>query len=152
MPDYVPMSFLSNYTVLNRFKGVDDVQALDISSNEALFGTGFHSFRVINAYSTNTVDHRVHSVPPDVLCPDLGFPLLVMGDHNIHNALLDPLRHFSSQQISSSTPYFEKAAESGFALLNPQGEYTRFPLVGKARPSVIDLAFANPPLLTLVKS
>jgi len=77
---------------------------------------------------------------------------LVLGDLNIHNPLSDPLRHFSQREISSSTPYFEKAAESGFALLNPPGEYTKFPLVGNARPSVIDLAFANPPLLPLIKS
>jgi len=149
---YIHMSFLSNYTVLPRFRGVDDVLALDISSNEPLFGTAFHSFRIINAYSTNTADHRVHSVSPEVLFPDLGFPLLVLGDLNIDNLLSDPLRHFSHREISSSTPYFEKAAESGFALLNPPGEFTRFPLVGKARPSVIDLAFANPHLLPLVKS
>jgi len=149
---YVHMSFLSNYTMLPRFKGVDDVLALDISSNVPLFGTSFHSFRIINAYSTNTADHRIHSVPPEVLFPDLGFPLLVLGDLNIHNPLSDPLRRFSQREISYSTPYFEKAAESDFALLNPPGEYTRFPLVGKARPLVIDLAFANPPLLPLVKS
>jgi len=149
---YVHMSFLSNYTVLPRFKGVDDVLALDMSSNEPLFRTAFHSFRIINAYSTNTVDPRVHSVPPDVFFPDLGFPLRVVGDLNIHNPLSDPLLHFSPREVSSSTSYFEKAAESGFALFNPPGEYTRFPLVGKARPSVIDLAFANPPLFPLVKS
>ena len=152
MAAYVLMSFVSNYTVLPRFKGVDDVRSLDISSSEPLFGTAFHSFRIINAYSTNTVANRVHSVSPEVLFPDLGFPLLVLGDLNIHNPLSDPLRHFSHREVSSSTPYFEKAAESGFALLNPPGEYTRFPLVGKARPSVIDLAFANSPLLALVKS
>ena len=149
---YVHMSFVFNYTVLPRFKGVDDVLALDISSSVPLFGTTFHSFRVINAYSTNTADHRVHSVPPEVLFPDLGFPLLVLGDLNIHNPLSDPLQHFSQREISFSTPYFEKAAESSFALLNPPGEYTRFPLVGKARPSVIHLAFANPPLRPLIKS
>jgi len=149
---YVHMSCLSNYTVLPRFKGGDDVLALEISSNEPLFATSFHSFRVINAYSTNSVDHRIHSVPPEVLFPDLGFPPLVVGDLNIHNPLWDPLRHFSPREISSSTPYFEKAAESGFALLNPPWEYTRFPLVGKARPWVIDLPFTNPPLLPLVKS
>jgi len=148
---YVHMCFLSKYTVVPRFKGVEDVLALDISSNEPLFGTAFDSFRVFNAYSTNTADHRVHSVSPDVLFPDLGFPLLVLGDLNIHNPISDPLRHFSYREISSSTPYFEKAAESGFALLNPPAEYTRFPPVGKARPSVIDLAFANPPLLPLIK-
>ena len=75
-----------------------------------------------------------------------------MGDLNIHNPLSDPLPHFSQSEISFSTPYFEKAAESGFTLLNPPGEYTRFPLVGKARPSAIDLSFANPPLLPLIKS
>jgi len=149
---YVHMTFLSNFTVLPRFTGVDNVIALDISSNEPLFGTAFQSFRIINPYSTNTANHRVHSVSPEVLFPDLGFPLLVLGDLNIHNPLSDPLRHFSHQEISSSTPYFEKAAESGFALLNPPGEYTRFSLVGKARPSVIDRAFANPRLLPLVKS
>jgi len=149
---YVHMSFLSNYTVLPRFREVDDVIALDITSNERLFGTAFLSFRIINAYSTNTTNHRVNSVSQEVLFPDLGFPLLVLGDLNIHNPLSDPLRHFSHREISSSTPYFEKAAESGFALLNPPGEYTRFPLVGKARPSVIDLAFPSPPLLPLIKS
>jgi len=124
---YVHMSFLSNYTVLPRFKGVDDVLALDVSSDGPLFCTDFHSFRVINAYSTNTIDHRIHSVPPEVPFPDLGFPLLVVGDVNIHNPLSDPLQHFSPRKISSSTPYFEKAAESGFALLKPPGEFTRFP-------------------------
>ena len=84
---YVHIYFLSNYTVLPRFKGVDDVLSLDISSNEPLFGTSCHSFRIINAYSTNTVDHRVHSVSPELLFPDLGLPLLVLGDLNIHNPL-----------------------------------------------------------------
>jgi len=149
---YPHMSFLSNYTVLPRFKGVDDVLGLDVSSHEPLFGTNFHSFRVINTYSTNTVDHRVHSVQPHVLFPDLGFPLLVVGDLNIHNPLSDPLRSFSPRDISSSAPYFEQAAKAGFALLKAPGEYTRFPLVGNARPSVIALAFAKPLLLPFVKS
>jgi len=149
---YVHMSFLSNYTVLPKFKEVDDVLALDVSSNEPLFDTDFRSFRVINAYSTNTADHRVHSVSPADLFRDLGCPLRVLGDLNIHNTLSDLLRHFSSREILSSTPYFDKAAESGFAILNPPGEYTRFPLVGTARPSVIDLSFAHAPLLPLVKS
>jgi len=101
---YVHMSFLSNYTVLPRFKEVDDVLALDVSSDEPLFGTAFHSFRIINTYSTNTADHRVHTVQPEVLFHDLGFPLLVLGDLNIHNPLADPLRHFSHREIASSTP------------------------------------------------
>jgi len=76
---------------------------------------------------------------------------LEVGDLNIHNALSDPLRWLSPREIVSSTPYFEKAAEAGFALLNPPGEYTRFPLRGSARPSVIDVAFANLHLLPMVE-
>ena len=75
----------------------------------------------------------------------------MVGDLNIYNPLSDPLRSFSPREIVSSTPYFEKAAEAGFALLNPPGEYTRFPLVGLPGPSVIDLSFANPLLLPRFK-
>ena len=149
---YVHASFLASFSVLPRFKGVDDVLALHVSSQEPLFGTNFHSFRLINAYSTNTRDHRVHSVSPDTLFPVLDVPLLVVGDLKIHNSLSDPLRACSPREIVSLTPYFEKAAETSFALLNPPGEFTRFPLAGKARPSVINLAFANPLLLPLFKS
>ena len=126
---------------------MDDILALDVSAQEPLFGTNLDSFRLINAYSTNTRDHRVHSVRPNNLFPTLDVPLLVLGDLNIHNPLTDPLRSCAPREIGHSTPCFEKAAEAGFALLNPPGEYTRFPLVGKARPSVIDLAFTNPLLL-----
>ena len=134
MAAYLYMSFLSNYTVLPRFMGEEDVLALHVSSHEPLFSTNFHSLRVINTYSPNTVDHHVHPVRPDVLFPDLGIPLPVVGDRNIHNPLSAPLRSFSPGEISSSAPYFEKAAKAGFALLNAPGEYTRFPLVGKHAP------------------
>jgi len=149
---YCHVSFLASFSVLPRFKGVDDILALDVSSQEPLFGINFHSFRLINAYSTNTRDHCVHCLSPETLFPTLDVPLLVVGDLNIHNPLSDPLRSCSPREIGSSTPYFEKAAEAGFALLNPPGEYTRFPLVSKARPSVIHLAFTNPLLLPIFKS
>jgi len=149
---YVHVSFLALFSVLPRFKGVDDILALDVSSQERLFGTNFHSFRQINACSTNIHDHGVPYVSPDTLFPTVDVPLLVVGDLNIHNPLSDPLRSCSPREIGSSTPYFERAAEAGFALLNPPGEKTRFPLVGKARPSVIDLAFANPLHLPLFRS
>jgi len=76
----------------------------------------------------------------------------VVGDLNIHNPRSDPLRSFSSREITASPPYFAKAAEAWFALLNTRREYTRFSLAGKAHPSVIDLAFTNPLLLLMVKS
>ena len=48
---------------------------------------------------------------------------------------------------SISFPYFPRAMDLGFSLLNTPGVYTRFPLGGEARPSVIDLAFASSALL-----
>jgi len=152
MAAYVQVSFLASFSMVPRFKGVDDILALDVSSQEPLFGTNFHFFRLIKAYSTNTRDHRVHSVSPKALFPTLDVPLLVMGDLNRHNPLSDALRSCSPCEIVSLTTYFEKAAEAGFALLNPSGEYNRFTLVGKACLSVIDLAFANPLLLPVFKS
>ena len=122
MAAYVHVSFLSNYAVLSRVKGEDEVLALDISSVEPLFVNAFYSFRVISAYSTNTMDHRVHSVQLGVRFLDHGLPLLVVGDLKINNPLSDQLLFFSSREISFSTPYFAKAAEAGFALVNPVGE------------------------------
>ena len=96
---YVHVSFLALFSVLPRFKGVDDILALDVSSQAPLFGINFHSIRLIKAYSTNTRDHRVHSVSPDTLFPTLDVPLLVVGDLNIHNPLSDPLRSCSPREI-----------------------------------------------------
>ena len=75
MAAYVHVSFLSNYTVLPRFKGVDDVLSLNISSNEPLFGTAFYSFRIINAYS-NTVTTESTPSHQKFFSPTLGFPSL----------------------------------------------------------------------------
>ena len=125
--------------------------SLDISSQKPVFGSCFYSFRLVNAYSINSADRRVHSVPPEALFPNTGVPLLVVGDLNIHNPLADQRRCFSFLEVSSSAPYFELAVLGSFALLNFPGMYTRFPLSGRARPSVIDLTFANPLLLPFVK-
>ena len=148
---YIHRSFLACFSVLPRFMDRVEVMSLDISSQKPLFGSCFYSFRLVNAYSINSADRRVHSVPPEFLFPDSGIPLLVVRDLNIHNPLADPLCSFSSQEVSASAPYFELAAMGGFALINSPGVYTRFPLLGKARLSVIDLAFANPLLLPFVK-
>ena len=74
MAAYVHTSFLSVFSVLPRFKGVDDVLALDVSSQEPLFWTNFHSFKIINAYSTNRRDHWVHLVSPKLSFRLWGFP------------------------------------------------------------------------------
>lgn len=125
--------------------------SLDVSTQNPVHGSQFHSFRLDNAYSINSADGRVHSIPLELLFPDVVFPLLVVGDLNILNHLPDPLRSFSSLQISSSAPDFDFAAPGGFAFLKPPSLYTRFPLSGRARPSVIDLVFAKALLLPFLK-
>ena len=125
--------------------------SLDISSQKPVLGSRFHSFRLLNAYSINLADRRVHSVPPESLFPDTSIPLLVVGDLNIDNPLADPLHSSLSQEVSSSAAYFTLDALGGFTLINSPGVYSRFPLSGKVHPSVIDLAFANPLLLPFVK-
>ena len=50
----------------------------------------------------------------------------------------------SCSQEKASTPYFNRATDLAYSLLNTPGVYTRFPLSGSSRPSDIDLVFANP--------
>jgi len=99
---HVDRSFLAKFSVLTRFTDRADIMSLDLSSPSPFFGPQFHSFSMVNSYSINSADRRVHSVPPDLYFAVIGFPLLVVGDRNIDNPLSDPLRSFSSHEISSS--------------------------------------------------
>ena len=82
-----------------------------------------------------------------VAFPETSFPTHVVGDFNIHHPLPDPLRSHSAEELATSFPYFSRSSELGFGLLNQPGVYTRFPLGGSGRPSVLDLSFASPSLL-----
>ena len=75
--------------------------------------------------------------------PVAPFPLLVLGDLNIHHSSSDPLRILDPSELSVSHPYFALSSERGFSLLNQPGVYTYFPFTHSSRPSVLDLAFAN---------
>ena len=81
-----------------------------------------------------------------VMQPKFLLMLLVVGDFNIHHPLSNPLRAHSSEELALSFPNFSRASELGFELLNLPGVFTRFPLGGSSRPSVIDLSFASPRL------
>ena len=84
---------------------------------------------------------------PPVAFPDLSHPTLVVGDFNIHHPLPDPLRSHSAEELATSFLYFSRMAQLGFGILNQPGVYTRFPLGGPGRLSVLDLSFASPSLL-----
>jgi len=49
-------------------------------------------------------------------------------------------------EIATSTPYFDRATDLGFSLLNTPGVFTRFSMSLIGRPGVLDLAFACPHL------
>jgi len=135
--------FLSYATVLPRFFDRPDLAALDLFGVDP-FGGSFTQFRIINLSNLWSQRRSDRTVPPDLSFPDDGFPLLVVGDFNIHHPLADPQRAYSCRDLAASFPYFSRAADLGFELLNLPGVFTRFPWDSATRPSVIDLSFASP--------
>jgi len=55
---------------------------------------------------------------------DVDYPYLVTGDFNIHYSETHPSRLLSSMEESESAPYFDRAIDLGFTLLNTPGIYT----------------------------
>jgi len=76
--------------------------------------------------------------------PSSPLPTLTLGDFNIHHPTADPLRTFKEDEIATSAPYFDRATDLGFSLLNTPGVFTRFSMSLVGRPGVLDLAFACP--------
>ena len=142
---YVTTLLLSCMTILPLFFDRFDVVALDIDGSE-LFGSSFTLFRVLNVYNLRPRHAGPMTVSPVVSLPDVDFPLLMVGHFNIHHPLSDPLRVHSCEKLALSFPYFSMASELSFGVLNLPGVFTRFPLGGASRLSVIDLAFASPRL------
>ena len=142
---YVSTMLLSHLTVLPLFFDRYDVAALDIYGSD-LFGGSFTQFRILNLYNLRPRHAGSMTVFPVVSLPVVDFPLLVVGDFNIHHPLSDARRAHSSEELALSFPYFSRASELGFELLNLRGVFTRFPLGGSSRPSVIDISFASPKL------
>ena len=143
---YVSTYLLAQATVLSAVFDRPDVAALDVFGVD-LFGKSFSHFRILNLYNLWTKRTSQMTVSPLVAFPETSFPTLVVGDFNIHHPLPDPLRSHSAEELATSFPYFSRSSELGFGLLNLPGVYTRFPLGGSGRPSVLDLAFASPLLL-----
>ena len=120
-----------------------DLFWLDIFAPLRRFDFSFPRFRVTNAYSTHQRSPPYCTLTPQDLLPCLPFPLLVLGDLNIHQSSSDPLRVLNPRELSVSHPYFSLASERDFSLLNQPGVYTYFPFTHSSRPSVLDLALAN---------
>ena len=140
---YALLSIVSFYTSLPEFSlTTNDVMHLEVYTPLGCFGTNAPKFRFTNVNS-RTLNSRSKSVALKDALPELDFPCLLAGDFNIHNQAADPLRIISRSEESASAPYFDRATDLAYTLLNSLGVYTRFLLEVEHRPGVIDLAFAN---------
>ena len=118
--------------------------ALDLFTPEGFFNTSTTGFTIVNSYNTKARLKNSRSVPPDILFPASPLPTLTLGDFNIHHAMADPLRTFKEDELATSTPYFDRATELGFSLLNTPGVFKRFSMSLIGRPGAHDLACAGP--------
>jgi len=141
---YVYNSFFATVSLPPRLFGRGDVMALDLFTPDGFFNPSTTGFTIINSYSTKGRLNNTRSVPPDVIFPASSLPTLTLGDLNIHHPTADPLRVFKEDEIATSSPYFDRATELGFSLLNVPGVFTRFSMSLIGSPGILDLAFACP--------
>src|SRR5713101_3700545 len=123
------------------FPGQVDVAKLEIRG-PSLFGSDLSHFDILNVYNTWSGNRHAPSLSPERTFPPISVPTLVVGDFNIHHPSADPLRTHSPAELRDSFPYFSRAADLGYSLLNVPGVYTRFPFDALSRPAVLDRAFA----------
>ena len=142
---------LQEAPVVPLFTDRSDVASLELHSSD-LFSQGTGTLSIINCYSVCGGRESLHTVAPQYTLPTPSHPTLVVGDFNIHHPLSDPLRTHSQAELHVSFPYFPRAADLGYNMLNTPGVYIRFPLSGIGRPSVLDLAFVSPTLAPFFKS
>jgi len=144
VPFYVYSSFLSTISILPRFYDREDVMALDLFTPDGFFNPFTTGFTIINSYSTKGRSNNTRSVPQDIIFASSLLPTLTLGDLNIHHPTADPLTVFKEDEIATSTPYFDRATDLGFTLLNTPGVFPLFSMSLIGRPGVLDLAFACP--------
>ena len=148
----ISINFLRRFAVLPSFPTeTDDFMSLEVSTPQRCFGTRSSRFTIGNSYARRLTPFP-YSVSPESSLLNLDHPYLVAGDFNIHNAAANPSRLLSWKEEKESAPYFDRASDLGFTLLNTPEVYTRFPFSGNHRPSTIDLAFANPQIFPAFRS
>ena len=129
-----------------------EMLSVDVFSPEGLFGSPHRSLRVTSVYFLRPNPPPYGSSPPVPIFSLLSYPHLVLGDFNLHYPLADPCRAGSEKEFTICTRHFDAAFDAPYPSLNTPRVYPRFPFDTIARPSVLDLAFANTALSRLVSS
>ena len=150
---YVSLGFCKKHSLLPTFiPQTDHIMFLDIFTPEGFFEFSAPKFRIGNVYSRSLAQPPSHTVCPAMALANHDLPYLVADDFNIHNPPSDPLLVISCTEERASAPYFDQAMDQGYTLLNTPSVFTRYPLSGGQRPSVIDLAFTNPLMFPAFRS
>jgi len=116
------------------------------SPRKGLFNPSTTGFTISNSYNTKGGLNNTGSLPPAIIFPASPRPTLTLRDLNIHHPTADPLRTFKEDEVATSMPYFDRATELSFSLLNTLGVFTQFSMSLIGRPGVLDLAFTCPRL------
>jgi len=149
---YVSRTLNQHLSCSTVFHDSSEMLSVDVFSPEGLFGSPYHSLRVTSVYLLRTNRPPYRSILPEWVFSSLSYPHLILGDFNLYHLLADPGHSLSEREFVISTRYFDAAFDVPYHLLNTPGVYTRFPFDIVSRPSVLDLAFANTALSTLVSS
>jgi len=149
---YISQNLLRRFAVLPFFPPeTDDFMTVDVFTPQGCFATNSPRFTIGNAYA-RPLTPFLHSVSPESSLLSLDHPFIVAGDFNIHDAATDPFRILCSKEERESAPYFDRASDLGFTLLNTRRVCTRFPFSGPDGPGTLDLAFANPHMFPAFRS
>jgi len=149
---YVSRTLNPHLSCSTVFHDSSEMLLVDVFSSEGLFGCSHHSLRVTSVYLFRKNCPPYRSIPPERIFSFLSNPHLVLGDFNLHHALTEPCRSLSAREFIISSGYFDTAFDVPYHLLNTPKVYTLFPFDTTSQPSVLDLAFANTALSSLVSS
>jgi len=149
---YVSRTLNQHWSCATVFLESSKMLSVDVFSLEGLFGFPHRSLSVTSVYLLRTNCPPYPSISPERIFSFLPYPHEVPGHFNLHHPLADPGRSLSEREFTISTRYFDAAFDVPDHLLNTPGVYTRFPFDTISRPAVLDLAFANTVLSSLVSS
>jgi len=131
---YVYSSFLATVSLLPCFFSRGDVMALDLFTPDGFSNPSTTGFTIVNSYSMKGGLNNTRSVPPEIIFPASPLRTLTLDDLNIHHPTADRLRVFKEDELATSTPYFDRATELGFTLVNVPFVFTQFSMSLIGRP------------------